>query len=60
MSIRVYSLPCNQIGRAIVTHLIQNPNVKILKLSARPHYLQVTVTEGYQTVERVMIRFGLR
>lgn len=60
MNIRVYSLPCNQIGRAIVAHLTQNSNVKILKLSARPHYLQVTVTEGYQTVERVMIRFGLR
>lgn len=60
MAIRIYSLPCNRVGRNIVALLLQNPSVKVIKLSARRQCLQIAVSDGYQIVDRVLTRFGLR
>lgn len=56
----IYSLPRNEIGRAIVMRLTQNPSVHILKLSARPNALLITVVDGHHIVERVLARFGIK
>lgn len=60
MIIRKYILPSNQIGRSIIAVLLDKPNINIVKLSVRKEGLEITVSKGYPTVERILSRFNIR
>lgn len=60
MSIRKYILPRNEFGRNIIAILLDKPNINIVKLSVRREGLEITVSKGYPTVERILSHFGLR
>ena len=52
---RSYSLPCNYIGRDILSIIMDSEDIKIRKISLVANTIQLTVTKGSDIVEQILM-----